>query len=153
MKHGLNEAIANAIIKAQVASDGGKNIDDIKRILPYSNLVWKKGYSVKDEYIFQAIKLILQAGKRGKECGFRFYVAGSHIEYYDDWVNCYIVYFDFKIGVERYQVSFHSFNRGLEKYRHKSDSYYKTRWNKKRDGHRKSSRSSVQILKKWVFDM
>jgi hypothetical protein len=145
MKHGLNEAVVRALFLAQVASDSGKGKDSLKRLLPCANQVHREGYPAKDREIRKAISLILQAGKAGKECGFRFEVT------YGDNRAPYLVYFDFRIGAERYQVSFHSFDKGLEKFI-KTRSY-RTRWNRKREEDRKSSRNSVKALKKWVFDM
>ena len=141
MKNGLNEAVAKAIILAQVASDGGKGIRDIKRILPVSNLYYQMGYEVKDEQIWKAVHLILKAGRAHKECGFRFYVEPC----YDFMAPCSIVYFDFRVFGEKYQVSFHTFDPAFEKYAIKKEKGYYGRWD------HASSRNAVRVLKQAVF--
>lgn len=90
-------AIAREIILAQVASDGGKGIEEIKKILPGSFPAFRDGYSAKDTHILKAISLIAKA----HDSAFRF-----HVQYHDgDWSP--IVYFSYPACGNRIQVSFH----------------------------------------------
>lgn len=130
----LNKKIAEHIILAQVASDGGKCLHDIRHIFgDKSDDVWEYGYQVKDNYIFAAIQLICR----------------SHSNFYRYSVSeigagRYLVYFSFKLNDgKRYQVSFHSFNENLEKFAKTSKV---TRWDKK------SSREACVKLKEQFFN-
>lgn len=92
-----DKRIAREIILAQVASDGGKGIPDLKRIFKAAYPVWQAGYVAKDEHIARAIALI----KESKDSDFRFSVTKS-----EDFGGSRIIYFEWKGGL---QVSFHSF--------------------------------------------
>lgn len=110
--------IAQSIVLAQVASDGGKGITEIRNICKNSRKVNDWGYEVKDFYILKAIKMILAS----KNSGFRFFVSN------DDFTP--IVYFEYRGLVERenvvLQVSFHTFDRAFLKYANKRK--YHGRW-------------------------
>ena len=110
--------IAEAIVLAQVASDGGKRIGDIYNISTRSKKTWMDGYDSKDDEILRAIKMILSS----KESAFRFYVSEG------DLYNSIIVYFDWRVDGVKRQVSFHSYFGELIKFAKKSR--YATRWDK-----------------------
>lgn len=112
-----DKIIAKYIILAQTASDGGKGMKSLNRLFPTSNLACYKGYQAKDGYIKKAIMGILKS----KNSIFRFYCKQ------DKWVANYIVYFNFKLEGERYQVSFHSF----KDWSHFENSNCGTRWDKR----------------------
>ena len=104
----MNKKIAELILRAQVASDGGKGIiHSTSRKARRDNA---GGYSRKDEYILEAIRLILTTGNE-----FKF----SVVEDKEDKAD-FIVYFTTKVDGEKFQVSFHSFCGELAKYCHKS---------------------------------
>lgn len=92
------------IINAQVASDGGKGIDEIKNLAPK---IWKQGYKVKDREIMRAINLI----KNGNGYDVKFSVKRDY--YSKTMGQCYIVYFTFG---NKKQASFHSYNDELCNY-------------------------------------
>ena len=131
----LDKAICKSIILAQVASDAGKGIDDLYFLLRKSPKLqndiedanWM-GYSAKDKYIISAIKNICKS----KQSHVRFYVTKCDI------VQSYLVYFTANLNGKRYQVSFHSFCHGLEKFCHSNE--ITTHWDKK------SSRNSCHKL-------
>ena len=112
-----DKIIARNIILAQTASDGGKGIEDIKNLFPVSNIAYYKGYVAKDGYIKKAIQGI----QKNKNSIFRFYVKK------DKNISNYIIYFNFKVDGERFQVSFHSF-KDWSKYERGN---CQTRWDKK----------------------
>jgi hypothetical protein len=127
-KTSTNMAIAKYIVAAQAASDAGKGIKEIDgRCARHSK---HDKYACKPAYIVKAIDLICTS-----KSDFRYYVAET------DDQNGYpsiIVYFEFKIDGERYQVSFHTPSRRagvLTKY---SNTGRKTRWDKKYGGSRTS---------------
>ena len=99
----LNKKIAKKLVLAQVASDGGKGIEDLEF---FDSYVWERGYSVKDRYILDAIQLICTK----KDSGAYFYVTR------DEHIGSYLVYFNVSLFDGRYQISFHSFNDVLERY-------------------------------------
>lgn len=111
--------IAEAIVLAQVASDGGKLIDDIYTISKRSRKTWLSGYDSKDAEIMRAIKMILSS----KESSFRFYV------HEEDPHHMVIVYFDWRKNGIKKQISFHSFNHDFAKFSKKAK--YATRWDEK----------------------
>ena len=119
VKKRVEKAIAKSIILAQVASDGGKNISEIRDILGNdSYYVYGQGYNAKDRYIFSAIELIC----RNRDTSFHFSVMSGK------GVSPYLVYFTFKIDGKRHQVSFHSYNNNLGRYKSKN---HMTRWDEK----------------------
>ena len=104
--------IAESILLAQVASDGGKLLERSRHINPY---VWEQGYDLKDSYIKKAINLICSS----KTSIFRFKVVKSR--------GCadILVYFEAKVNGKKTQVSFHSFDKkGLGKFITGNDSMH-----------------------------
>lgn len=127
----INKKIAELILRAQNASDGGKQIQ---------NLVWSRksyrdncaGYPQKDNLIFAAINLIV--ANKGK-CDFKFSVV-----YDNENVADYIVYFEAKPYGIKTQVSFHSFDKRLERFIKKS---FRIKWD------RNDSRQSAVTMYQW----
>lgn len=121
----LDKYIAKQIILAQIASDGGKRQNDVLQritpLLPISKKYYKKGYKNKDHCIIEAIKAI----QKNPNTGFHYHVKVDRTLY--SGAHVFIVYFNFKIGTEAYQVSFHSFSN-LWRYVNKK---CVTRWKKK----------------------
>ena len=111
----MNRRIAKLIVNAQVASDGGKGIKDIRYICESA---YKAGYRRKDSCIWEACNLI--ASK--KNSGFSYYVT-------DGQITPYLVYFNFKIDGVRKQISFHSYDYRLERF-HCTDRVHGTRWDR-----------------------
>lgn len=107
MRKSMDSSIARAIVLAQVASDGGKDIHDIQDILGNKSWnIWKQGYSAKDWLILKAIGMIT----RSKESRFRFFVKS-----FDKFSG--IVYFQYKDSEgTRRQVSFHTFCKEAIRY-------------------------------------
>lgn len=120
MKYGLNEYIAKLIIDAQVASDGGKYIySSLTENNKNGKTIYHNGYSQKDHCIQKAISEIQ---KSHGTSGFKYYISSSNDE------TAGIIYFEFKLFGDKYQISFHTFNKDLiEKYGNNK----KTHWNKK----------------------
>lgn len=112
----LNKNIAKAIIAAQMCSDAGKGLFRLKnQKLAYKA---KKKYPQKDTEILKAIEQINRLNNTG------FYYSVKH----DYDIAYYIVYFNFQLDGKRKQISFHSFDRRLEKF---VSSKCSTRWDKK----------------------
>ena len=148
---GLNKSVARLVVLAQTASDGGKSswaeeydqvlssIEGGTRLARSAQSVFYRGYSVKDAFVLQAIEAIAH----NKRSGFTFHVTRkSFIDSRGMWNESFIVYFNFKIDDEHYQISFHSFNEKLWKYLGGPCS---TRWKKSRD-----SRESAVALAKHI---
>lgn len=122
----MQRCIANNIVLAQVASDGGKNVETIADIFgEYSRDVWEEGYSVKQFYIKAAIKDIQKSQKMGHPQMFHYSVR--------DGGRSKIVYFTFYLCGVRRQVSFHTFGLDVPL----SGNRQKVRWDKE------SSREAV----------
>ncbi len=117
----LDTYIAKCIIGAQVGSDAGKGIYQISEADPWAA---DNGYDAKDYYIRKAIKAVI----RNKESGVYFYVTPDY-----EGVAEYIVYFNYKIDGVRKQISFHSFDKRLERYVTSKSKKCKTSWTYKRD--------------------
>lgn len=128
----LDKYVSKQIILAQLASDGGKHQRDVLErvvpLLPIGKIYYKKGYDVKDHCIIEAIKTI----QRNPNTGFYYHIkvdrtlcSGAHV---------FVIYFNFKIGNESYQVSFHTFSNMWRFMNQKCA----TRWKKKH-----SSKESV----------
>lgn len=104
----MDKYIAKQIVLAQVASDGGKGQDDvlsrISSFLPIGEIYCKKGYDAKDGCIIKAIKAI----QRNPQSGFKYHVKVDRTLY--NGVHVFIVYFNFKMEGESYQISFHTFS-------------------------------------------
>lgn len=103
----MDKYIAKQIVLAQLASDGGKHQDDVlshvSSLLPIGGVYYKKGYDVKDRCIINAIKAI----QRNPNTGFIYHVKVDRTLY--SGAHVFIVYFNFKLGGESYQISFHTF--------------------------------------------
>lgn len=111
--------IAREVILAQVASDGGKNIDEIKRIFVDSYPAYKDGYKIKEKHILRAISLI----NKSEDSDFRYFVTKDG--------KCPLVYFDYKAVDLRCQVSFHCpYSKAVESWATKASrkNHYGTRW-------------------------
>ena len=136
----MDKYIAKQIILAQIASDGGKNQKDVlERVLPLlsiSKLYYKKGYYAKYHCIIEAIKAI----QKNPNTGFHYHVKVDRTLY--SGAHVFIVYFNFKIGIDSYQVSFHCFSN-MWRYVNKQCI---TRWKKKH-----SSKESVIKLAYHLF--
>lgn len=128
MKQGLNEACARYLILTQVASDGGKYIDDIIDILPGSIGAYHRGYKAKDEYLSKFLSLVTKVGPAS---GFHFYVT-------DGGITPHLVYIWFRLNGRKRQVSFHSYDNALLKYKAYHHGRYKTRWDRIHDGSREA---------------
>lgn len=119
MKH-LNHQIAAEIIRAQVASDGGKKEQSRAfAALRYINPeVWEAGYPGKDPAIRGAIKDILRM--RGSSM-FSYYVTR------DERIGSYLVYFNYRLGGKRRQISFHTFGEYFGRFVVPGDTH-RTKW-------------------------
>ena len=107
-----DKRIALDIIKAQVASDGGKRIGtpyDEESMWRTFYGVYYDGYSVKDHYIEGAIRKI----QSYKNSSFKFNVRRAMDQ---NGYPSYIVYFNYKLDGERKQISFHSPSRNCSVY-------------------------------------
>lgn len=98
-----NRPILEAIIKAQIASDGGKGLDRFQDVDPE---VWERGYEVKDDFIEMAIRAI----EACPATEIQWFITTDWEVYYDTWREklsmCSIIYFEWN-GM---QISFHSFS-------------------------------------------
>ena len=121
----VDSKIAEYILRAQNASDGGKGIDALvaSRKSRRDNCA---GYSVKDKYILCAMKLIISG-----DTAFKFAVTPDK-----EGIANYIVYFETKIGYEKLQVSFHTY-RNFSRYVNNS---FRMKWD------HASSRDSAQRM-------
>ena len=124
--------IAKAIIMAQVASDGGKGIEDICRITHKSYPYWYQGYNAKDDLIIKAISLI----NKSKNSAFRYHVWKGDL-YGWSGASC-IVYFETTfMGDQKLQVSFHTFDERVKRFiLRRFNRGYKTEWNELLGGSR-----------------
>lgn len=125
----LHKGVAKYIALAQIASDGGKYLakkETIYHLLPIGKLYYDKGYKSKDTCIAKAIHLINTC----KNSGFYYYVKSQ--EY-----GTTIVYFNFKIGEKRHQVSFHTFSKRFDRFSNKKCA---TKWD-----HKSSRYSSAKL--------
>ena len=139
MPNGYDKMIARAIINAQTASDGGKdmNIQYGENNHRHRSII-VQGYKLKEKFELRAINLI-----NGRKSSFHYYVTYV-VEGWHDFV---IVYFTYRneMGV-RCQVSFHNpYRPGSEisKYIGKGQ---KTHWD------HKNSRESCKFLAD-IFDI
>lgn len=142
MKRGLNEAVARHIILAQIASDGGKRIDDlweaVRGYMPGARKAMFCGYDDKDRRIIKALDLISAAHGRS---GFSYYITKDPGLY-----RMTLVYFNFKVHGQRYQISFHTY-LDLSKYtRSGKNASHKTKWDEK------SSREAALYLAHEMFE-
>lgn len=114
----LDGRVAKAIILAQTASDGGKQLRKRYKLgqeeIIYSlfgresTKAYKNGYKAKDAFVTAAIERIA----RNKNSGFRFFVTACN-----EKENArFLVYFDYYIEDKKFQISFHSRDDTLKKY-------------------------------------
>ena len=104
----MTKEIAKLIVIAQASSDVGKGIIDLYRLLDRKlqrKAQW--GYPVKDQAILELLCII--SGHPQKDV--HFYVCRD-----TDRIASYIVYFDFMLGCDKVQVSFHSFDKRIERF-------------------------------------
>lgn len=107
----VERRIAEAIILAQAASDGGKYLQSKICHVPgtfaeEAKKAWTSRYPEKDRQIRRAIALIQKSGTPD----FRFSIVIDK-----EKKARFIVYFNFTIDGRRGQVSFHSFDKSLER--------------------------------------
>ena len=120
----INKSIAKCLIYAQIASDGGKRIFRLQtKDEDMSRHIYIVGYPTKDGYIKKAVDLI-----RSTKTNYHYWVEKAPDQ---NGNMSFIIYFDFKLDGERYQISFHSFNKSWESY---LSSGRKTRWDKRKGG-------------------
>ena len=123
----VNKKIAELILRAQNASDGGK----LFSVISFSRKGLKDnhiGYKTKDACIAQAINLI---SKTGRQSAFRYFVTDDKTA-----AAYFMVYFETRVNGQKYQVSFHSYDNNLVKYVQKRH----TKWDQK------DSRDSAVII-------
>jgi len=133
-----DKKIAIDIIRAQVASDGGKHIGSLHEDSMWRAFygVYQDGYSVKDKNIEGAIRKILTY----KNSSFKFNVRRSIDQ---NGYSAYIIYFNYKLNGERRQISFHSPFR--------NDSIYEKYCSRCRDNmitwdHKSSQQNAVELF-------
>lgn len=128
----MNNKIRNIIhniILAQIASDGGKNIETLQNIKGAKE-AFLKGYSVKDKYILAAINLINTTPRSG----INYYIEEKPDQ--NGYLSL-VIYFDIKLNEKKYQISFHSPKNRTSLY-HFCSKGRKTRWTKEINGSRKA---------------
>lgn len=104
----MNKEIAKLIVLAQASSDEGKGIKDLSALLRKDlNRKALRGYEEKD----RAVNSLLGLLSRYPRKDIHFYVCRDA-----DKVADYIIYFDFMMGSEKVQVSFHSFDKRNERF-------------------------------------
>jgi hypothetical protein len=104
----MTKEIAKLIVIAQASSDVGKGINDLYRLLDEKlKRKAKCGYPVKDLAIYELLCII--SGHPQKDV--HFYVCRDA-----DKIALYVVYFDFMLGCDKVQVSFHSFDKRIERF-------------------------------------
>ena len=121
----INKIIAIKLCQAQISSDAGKGLYrlDLSENKNSERFAVYHGYAAKERYIEDALKLI---SKNKTDYNFWVEVGPDQNGY-----NSYVVYFEFKLGGERYQISFHNpirmRNQCIKRFVNKGR---KTRWNK-----------------------
>lgn len=110
-----NAKIAELVLRAQTASDGGKGIKEL-RYSQRSITDNRAGYGVKDHYIISAINLI-----NGGRSNWKYAVvkAGDFMD------PAWIVYFETRVDGDKIQISFHTFNSYFRRFTRKS---FRTKW-------------------------
>jgi hypothetical protein len=131
----INKTIAIAIVSAQIASDAGKCIYDLKCKNQIRRRSEKFKYKVKTYYILHALNII-----RKNKTDYNYYV--SDIVGDQNNSPSIIVYFDFRIENKRYQMSFHTPLSQACELKSFSNTGRKTRWRR----HFESSREAAQAL-------
>lgn len=133
----MDKKTAYFIIKAQMCSDSGKHLN-----YQYGHPGWKDrtdkfGYSSKTWFIIKAMNRISQLHGTS---GFHYYIGtdNTQIKYTT------VVYFNFKIDNEKFQISFHCEDYDIpDRYLKNNTSHY-TRWD------HKSSREACEALSAWI---
>ena len=115
----LQNAIAQKVIFAQIASDAGKGNHRLH--IKGDDFAHRRGYLVKDKLIKQAIALI----SNNPLCGWNFFEIGGKDQNGYGSIITYFEYKDRDTG-RRYQMSFHTPCRSLKKL--KTSKGRKTRW-------------------------
>lgn len=110
-----NPTVYELLYDAQVYSDNGKGIITLNSY----GLNCYESYAHKDICIIKAIGLI----NRQKDTDVHYFVTR------DTLIHSYLVYFNIKLNGERHQISFHSFNKALERYIIKGNTHA-TKWDK-----------------------
>lgn len=136
----MNKQAARRIILAQVASDGGKRIEELlnalpEAIKPEAETAWSHGYAYKDTLLKQACEIVA----RHHDSDIRFFVVEDKQK-----VAKFIVYFDIKVNGKRWQASFHSYSKNWSKWT-KSSAASMGSWD------HKSSRETCLVLAKALF--
>lgn len=129
----MNKYTGKCIVLAQIASDAGKYISGelVSNNDGANRHAISHGYGDKDKFIRLAIQSILQ----DKNSGFVFHVSDG------GFTSPSLVYFNFKLGGERKQISFHSFDTWLLKFQ---TGKCRTRWDKG------SSRETARELARFI---
>lgn len=122
----IDKEIAELILRCQNASDGGKGITELvsKGKSVRDN---RHGYEGKDDFLFLVISMI----SKGKS-DFRFAVT-------DGGITPYLTYLETRINGKKFQVSFHSYDSRLERFKGKS---FRIKWD-----HGSSRDSAIAIYR------
>lgn len=134
--------ILKNILLAQIASDGGKGIEELIETSASKKEKYarKMAYNKKEEYILQAIRTI-----RRSKTDVNYYVEEKGDQ---NGYPSIIVYFDFKINNKRKQVSFHTpYNKASTELYLLKGSGRKTRWSKNIGGSREACFEIKEYLK------
>lgn len=116
----MKKQLASYIYEAQAASDRGKRIKETPAEGTMKRFV-DKGYMTKDICILRAINYILVHGTVASGC--KFYVGKG------DKCAPFLVYFNYKLNGDYRQISFHSFDKRLNKFLVNGKNY-KVSWDK-----------------------
>ena len=138
----IEEKILKNIIAAQIASDAGKDIDELMLvdINEFFIRAHYRAYSGKTEYIANAIALI-----NSTSLGAINYFTEAKKD--QNGYNSFVTYFDIKLNEKRYQVSFHTPANKAEKIKSSANKGRRTHWRKNHE----SSREVCEILIKEFF--
>ena len=132
MNDNIDKKVAYLIIKAQMCSDSGKKGIENN----YYHYCWKYrsekfGYGHKNMLIFRAMDRIAQMHGTS---GFHYFIGHDRFD---------IVYFNFKIEGNKYQISFHVPGGVPERYKKYNDKHV-THWD------HNSSREACYALSAWI---
>ena len=131
----INKKISELICNAQIASDAGKGIYELKFNNTKQSFSERGKYKVKDIYISKALYFI-----RKNKTSFNYYIEEKPDQ---NGYPSYITYFETKIESERIQISFHSPKRKAdEMIKQNVGTGRKCRWDK----NTKSSRLNCKKL-------
>lgn len=127
---------AKMIIAAQIASDAGKHIYEINGDLGHR--ARKYGYDIKADYIYDALNII----SKQNNSIFRYSVTKGADQ---NGYSSILVYFEFKKGTEKFQISFHCYEW----------EYFENFLNSKKNFHmkwdHKDSRESCEVLQAMLY--